>query len=221
MSVAAIQAATITPCTTGTLSGYVGFGSNGCSVGDLVVSGFQILPTASTAISPSGVTVTPGMGGLQFGYGRTANIGQVFESNFGFNVSSLTGMAITGETFGLGGSSAMLDGGVAGISSVCAGAISSTGSCPTSPAGRNLATFALDGFTQTSDQISFIGTPVLGVMIDASADGGSLGMAVLGNTSVRFTEAASVPEPATMGMFVVALGGLVLAGARKRFAKRF
>ncbi len=221
ISVATIQAAPISPCISGTLASYVASGSNGCSVGDLVLNGFQILPAASTVIMPSSVTVVPGMGGLQFNFNKTANTGQVFESNFGFNVSSLTGLSITGETFGLGMSSAVLDGGVAGISMACSGALSSMGTCLTSPAGRNLGVFALDGLSQTSDQISFVGTPALGVTLDVSADGGTLGMAVLGNSSVRFTEAASVPEPATMGMFAVALSGLFLVGVRKRFLSTF
>ncbi len=227
-SASAIHAAQINLCTSGTrtLSDYIALGSTGClfgpqgSIGGFVVSGFQVLPTASTAILPDSVlllnTGTIGVGGtlgFEISFRPVANTGQVFEANFGFNVSALIGRAITREVLGVGGGSGDFDS--PAVSTLCAGPISAAGSCSTFPAAPNLQANVFENFGFAF----FTGTPVLGVTIDASAYG-NRGTVHLRNIGVGFGDAASVPEPATMGMLAVALSGLVLAGRRKRFLPR-
>ena len=219
------SAAPIVPCVTGSYASYQAL-TMGCSVNDQQFSGFQILPPAagSTAISPGLISVSPitmALGpGLLFTLNASASGGQSLEANLGFNVNPLAlGNPIGGSTLTQNGGTAVLDGGVVGIETICLGAgLGAGGACPTTLASRNLGTFALDGISpQTIDSLNFAAQALVGLTGDFSVVAGTAGTAALTSFGIQVNEiqASGIPEPGTLAMLCPAGIGLLLWRRRK------
>lgn len=214
-------AATIMPCGAGSLANYIA--SSGCTVGDQYFYNFESLTsTGTSSISPSSITVTPittaTMPGFQFTLNQSALTNQIVDNPFAFDVMEAPNASnyIAGATLTQTGGMATNDGGVAGTASLClGGAITPTGGCSATPAGRSLGTYALSGgLTQTSDTLTTL-TPhnLVGITADFSSDGGTAGTASVTSFAIQ-VNTTTIPEPATFGLCAFALFA-AFAGSRK------
>lgn len=214
-----IFAAPVGPCGTGTLASFISLGSMGCSVGDLQFFGFSSLtpPPGSTALTPGAITVMPsltGGPGLLFTLNASSSSLLIQDARIGFDATPLMGATnlISDSTLTQNGGTATGTGGVTGVETICIGAaIGGTGTCPGTPASRNLGTFAIAGFSQTTDNLVFGPTALAGIVGDFSAGGGGAnGTASVTSFAVNLSEVAApaVPEPATILLTGCALLGL-------------
>lgn len=223
LAVSGLGQAAVIPCVSGSFASYVALSSMGCSVNDQQFFGFANLnvPVGSTAIAPGSITVTPittGFSpGLLFTLNLTAGTRQTLEAFLAFDVAPLPGgNVIAGSLLSQNGGSATGDGGVVGIETICLGAaVSATGSCPGTPASRNLGTFALSGINpQTSDSLNFAARQrLLGLTGDFSAAGGTNGTASVTSFGIQVN---TVPEPATILITGLAIAGLGLMRRKKQ-----
>ena len=218
------SAAPIVPCVSGSYTSYQAL-TMGCSVNDQQFSGFQILPAAagSTAISPGLITVSPITmalaPGLLFTLNASASGGQSLEANLGFNVNPLAlGNLIGGSTLTQNGGTAVLDGGVTGVETICLGAaLALGGSCPTALASGNPGTFAVDGIPpQNMDSIRFAAQNLVGITGDFSVTAGTVGTAAVTSFGIQVNE---IPEPGTLALLCPGGIGLLLWYRKKTIQK--
>lgn len=205
-------------CAADTLTNYLSTGS--CSIGGATFSNFSLvtpLPTGAAPISTNSVIVLPFSTttavGFQFLFDVTSTAFQLNELLFGY-LASATGF--TDATLAMPGAIATGDGVVTAVQDVCIGGAFTTGSLGGCPAVQdaNIA-FAIDGDQSLSETLSFMSTPLLGIVNDIAVDGGLGGNASLaGGITNSFTVATPVPEPATVTL--LATGIALLLRSRRR-----
>ena len=219
-----VFAAPVSPCGTASLASFIALGSTGCSVGDLQFSGFAALasPAGSTALAPSAITVSPLatlMPGLLFTLNASSSSVAIFDANIGFNVTPVMGATnlINDSTLTQNGGMAtgigIGGGSVTGVEMICVGAAFVPTGCPVGTlASRNLGTFAVEGLTQTTDNLVFGPTSLAGIVGDFSVGGGGRGTASVTSFGINISEVAgrspAIPEPATFLLTGCALLGL-------------
>ena len=225
MAVSGVGQAAVMPCVSGSYASFIAIAGTGCSVDGELFSGFSTLPVpvGSTPL-PSSITVSPitaaSAPGLLFTLNATATARQTLEAFLAFNVTPLPGgNSIAGTLLTQNGGTATGDGGVVGIESVCLGAaFTAAGTCPGTPASRNLGTFALSGIPpQTSDSLTFPPRSLVGITGDFSLTGGTNGTAAVTSFGIQVNAtgpASAVPEPATL--FITGSGLLGLAIMRRK-----
>jgi hypothetical protein len=203
-------------CVSGTLDDYIALGSDGCTVGTLVVSGFSSAASlfGGSEIAATDIMVTPTVAGpgSQLAFGITAApLGPA--SILGI----LIGYAVTGGMVGradleLSGASATLDGAVTAVEDLCLGASFAPGpSCPT--VQETLIAAQLGEIAQLSDTQILPRQSFFDVFVDITVDNGPTGTAALDGAVV--TRFARVPEPASILLFSLGLAG-VWAQRRRR-----
>lgn len=229
-------------CTTGTLGDYVGLGAAGCDIsadgGSIHVGDFAVLPgpAAATPIDATAISVAPLLGagfpGLLFGGPVSAAAGQFLDIVFGFTVS---GSGLSRASLLLADSPAP-NGIVTAVENLCADGSFSNGPGTCSNMEFAQTVFASDLLALPGDESASTTFPLaalLGVVVDIGVEGFSdpttvttltdvgagaaAGPAQFGSLAARF-EPARVPEPATAGLALLALG-LVGASRRKSAAK--
>jgi hypothetical protein len=221
LGLTALQAAPI-PCTTATLSAYVGAAA--CSIGSVVVSDFTLLPNLSGApdIGAANITVTPTASTytqtLEFRTSSSATgslLGASFEQIFTFLVSPLG--TFTNASISLLDSMATGDGVVVGTQLLCqGGALAADGSsCAGAGDFLSNSVLTIDGGTPDLLSASFLlaaNSSPLFVRNEFVVDGGSSGTASAGALTNSFT---AVPEPATVSLVGSLLVGAAFFGRRK------
>lgn len=210
------------PCATASLTTYAAGGP--CSLGNLVVSDFTLLPNASGApqIGAAGITVTPTTSPftqtLVFSFNSSSTgspLGASFEQVFTYLVAPLG--TFTNASVSLLNSSATGDGVVLGNQFICqGGALSADGSsCASTGTFSNNAVVAIDGGTPDLLTAAFLlanNSNSLFVRNEIAVDGGTSGTAIGGALSNSFT---AVPEPATVSLVGSLLLGAAIFGRRK------
>lgn len=211
------------PCTSTSLSDYLTLGP--CDLGGtgITVDNFRLftpLPTGTTPINPTAVTVNPLLSpaGLFFGLGQTADAGELFGIRFGFSVASA---GLAGTTLELLNASATGDGVVTAIQGLCLGSLfvgdpGNGGTCAGSAPPPVIA-FAIDGLSDPVQPQTFPVSSFFDVFVELSVDGGPSGSAALGAFSLTFAGARAVPEPAGLGLAALGLVALAAWTRRRRF----
>jgi hypothetical protein len=193
-------------CVAGTLASYVALGTQGCSIGSSLLSGFETLPgsNGSLPISPVAINITPVMGagdvGLTFNLAANAVGGSILEALISYRIS---GGSYTVGSISAGGTSTSGNGAVTDIQNFCRGGTfgpDGVTGCSTGQAGSLL--LLGDGSVSTS----FAAATSLSVTDDITFDSGGSGTgnrAAGGVFTDRFTSApASVPEPRTLTLLI-------------------
>jgi hypothetical protein len=213
-------AASASPCLPGSLASYVALGGGGCSIGTALFFNFADLPLqgGAAAIPDSNVLVNPvsiGGPGFRFDVNSQAGAGDIFERVIGF---SLSGPGFVGNQLSLTGSTVASDGANTVVEHECLGAAFGLGQfC--SAIDTQLVVFDLDLLGQSlNDSLNFPATPLLGIILDITVDGGTSGAARLASATTQFTpRGGSVPEPATLTFLTF---GLAAVMGRQRLRNR-
>jgi hypothetical protein len=206
-------AAAAAPCLSDSLSGYLGLGATGCTIGPNTFSGFQTfaVPSAATPIDPSDVTVNPVATASASGFdfvlastaGGAAGPGELFEILIGYQVS---GPDLASASVQLDGAAATADGVVTAVTDLCAGFTAfGPGSCAPGPPQTLIALWSEVDDLSSHSLVALLATP-LGVVTDIAVDGGLAGSASLSSAGNRFGVALTVPEPSTVLLLALALG---------------
>jgi hypothetical protein len=209
------------PCIAGSLASYLALGGGGCDIGTAQFFNFVDLPLqgGASAIADSTVFMDPvvvGNPGFRFNVNSQAAAGDILERVIGY---SLSGPGFVGNQLTLTGSNVTTDGAITVVENKCLGAAFGLGQFCSATAAQ-LVGFDLGPLFGESlnDSLSFASMPLLGVIVDITVDGGTVGAADLASATTQFTQVAAstpVPEPATLTL--IALG--LVAGIRQRAKK--
>jgi hypothetical protein len=203
-------------CSHGSLSNYIGLGTDGCTIGSNTLFDFATLSgtSAATPISPNDVSISPFGSGASPGLAITVSVSasseRVLEALFTYRMA---GNSYVGSTISLAGSSESGDGAVTGIQNFCAnGTFGPDGVSGCSGTPGSLLT--LDGI-QNTDATSYNRASMLSVTDDLTIDGGLTGSASAGTLSNQFN---TVPEP--RAALLTGVGVLIAVVIRRKLAKR-
>jgi hypothetical protein len=207
-------------CGSGSLSTYLGLGSDGCSIGSSTFNQFSLLelPFGATAIDAAGINVTPvtdsNNPGFTFTINGSASAGQLLEILLGYVV---TGGPIAGNTISMTGNSVIGDGAVTVVEDKCIGGVFA----PMSVTGctglaDTLILFDIGIDAQTSARLTFPTVMMLGVVTDIAIDGGLGGSGALGSVTTQFQ---TIPEPSSVLITGGGVGALLLAMRRSKHRK--
>lgn len=215
-----VSAAHLT-CMSGNLAGYIALGPMGCTIGSIVLSGFQTLPgiTGSTPISPQNITITPLGGntnpGIMLQTSITATAGQLFDTRINYRIS---GNSYTGDTITLANTSSSGNGAVTDIQDYClGGAFGPNGVTGCTGKAGNLLVLG-----NGSNQATFPAVSSISVTHEFTLDSGGTGSASGGTVTDQFVALAAppgtpVPEPATYVLTGLGLALAVFGKARHAF----
>jgi hypothetical protein len=188
MATAAVCA--VRECKTGTLQSYIDLGSDGCSIGSVVVFdfGLDVIPATSKPILLENLTVKPARDGsrprLEFSLNVKASPGEFLDGALSFAVSGTIGRSLPdGLGARLEGATARQDGSMTVIHSVCPGDEILAGFCfaffdQTKPPPSAVA-FVAGGEASRSVGVKVAPVELMGVEIDIGVDGGASGSAAL------------------------------------------
>jgi hypothetical protein len=179
-------------CKTGTLQSYIDLGSDGCSIGSVVVFdfGLDVIPAGSKPILLENLTVKPARDGsrprLEFSLNVKAGPGEFLDGALAFAVSGTIGRSLPdGLGARLEGATAQQDGSVTVIHSLCPGDEIFAGTCfafffdnQTKPPPSAVA-FVAGGEASRSVGVKVAPIELMGVEIDIGVDGGVSGSAAL------------------------------------------
>lgn len=199
-SVASVSAAPT--CSVGTLADYIALGSEGCTIGDKLFSGFVYAGTAgggATAVAASDIVVNPLVSatdpGILFSSGGwTAFNGQFVDSTIAFDVSVLD------PSFSIVGAELTIAGGSLGVA---------TGTVAETLVPPAVSMFA-DVNGTPHDSVSFGPRSTIHVLKDilvVAQAGSGLNFASISAVEQRFnqTPGGEVPEPGSMALMGTAL----------------
>ena len=205
------------PCSPGNLQNLIDLRADGCQVGAVTFSNFQIVPgqTDATVISPAQVRFTPGGSAFNPSLMLTlqnpiATTGRFLESIFRFSVS---GAPLTEASIAVTGS-ATRDGLVLGVLNVCPGARFTSNAidgCP--PAVTAIA------LLNSEESTGRLLASFFDVFVDLTLDARPRGTATLTSATVGISAergaVAAIPEPSAALMLAAGLAALAGLKARR------
>lgn len=208
-----------TPCAMGSLTSYIDLGSTGCTVGDSLFSEFftLALPTGATGVSTDDILVNPLTGlsifGLEFQVNFSAGPGELVEALIAYQV---TNTAFSAALLSMAGSAVDADGAVTAVEDLCLGGILFfPGACFGGIAANPLIVFDIGLDSETSAQLSFAPSGLIGVVLDIGVDGGLGGSGSLASATTQFeTQSLAVPEPPSAWLALAGICGLGLLRSR-------
>ncbi len=212
------QISSAATCTSGTLAGYIGLGSSGCTIGSDTLSSFQLLAgtTGATEIAAANVLLSPTGASANPGLITSVNVvsmtGSVQETLFTYQLS---GSSYNSAAISLSNASESGDGAVTGLLNFCAGgAFGADGVSACTGVTGGLAT--VDG-AQNQDSAAFTPVNLLSITNDLTIDGGTAGSATGGALFEQFgATATATPEP--ISVWLTGIGLALVAVRRLKFS---
>lgn len=204
------------PCAPNNLSGYIGLGSAGCTIGHVLFSDFNSLDVLSgaTQLDPSDIDISPlnvlSNPGFNFVLNMNAGLGESKEILIGYIVS---GGVFTGNTLSMTGSTVSGDGAVTVIEDKCLeGDFGPDGVTGCNGIPRNQIVFDIGIEADLFQKMSFGPVSRINVVNDIVADGGVGGASSLLSVTNQFN---AVPEPSTLALILFGFSGIIFCCRRQ------
>ena len=219
------------PCTSQSLTAYIGLGSAGCTVDGFQFSGFSAVtpvspgnvqvPAASITLTPVSGPAGPGFS-ISSGTPLVATAGQALEVWFGLTALPNPGARFTGNTISLDPSATPVgdDAAITIVEDKCLEGSFSSPSIGCSGTPLTSIVYATEVIGQPLNQLSetktFAPASFFDVFVDLVVDSGPTGSATLGPTLGEI-RVAFVPEPPSLALTAFALVLLAYFRHRKNF----